>query len=476
MIIFRLIVHFVVNLRRSILAKAHQPYICQEAVKYSILKQQSVNNIKDLYPKYDPVTREKAYPQALNRWSYDLVLDPWYHFPTSSLIAFVDEKGNGPRWTNIYEFKCFVMEWLSGWPLAKLASRYNISIDATRALFDNLNKGKIISPLTHFAERLLANSKIIKPDLFIPNPFPPDKLGYIKGSYAFYQVPNSYVKDTNIPLYYCPQFTEDTKLINGKVLKWLFSEELEIMYNVYKQETRHDEPWENIAYDNGFVSNYRYTQIKNLHQYRYAILEGLRSGPTVDYDNDINDYSEIKQNVNALSYTPLAVALDSDIPGDNSNIRNSCVKMYNGVWVEDYIKATMWGRCTEHSLVLFSNALHDRAKKHINTRNGTMSSGHSPHLCRRDYLASPLNITQIISTFKSTPTNNVHNNIPPIFNCIVKYNLKTNRIVPFTDDYCVVIESERMIEVKGMWLRFTEQQWLDLNKALMLSQLLQINH
>ena len=286
--------------------------------------------------------------------------------------------------------------------------------------------------------------------------------------------PDGYVKDTDIPLYFCPQFTEGTKLINGQVLLWLFSEEIELMYHAYKTSIKHNELWDNIVYDNGFTAGYKYTQIKTLDQYRYAILEGLRVGPTVDYDNDIDDYSEVKQSVNALAHTPLVVPWDSDIPGDNSNIRNSCVRLYNGIWVEDYIKRTMWDQCTEHSLVLFSNALHDRAKKHINIRNGTMSSGHSPHLCRRDYLTSPLNLTQAIASIKGIPSNNTHNTIPPIFNHIIRFNLKTNKIVPFTDDYCVVLEEERMIEVKGMWLKFTESQWIALSKALMLAQLLQV--
>ena len=472
--VFHLSKPIAVNSGRLILAKSHQVYHCPDAVQYSPIVQSRYQCVQDLYPKYDPITRSKTFPKAYNKWSYNLVLDPWYHFPTSSLIAFVDERGNGPRWTSIFEFKSFVMEWQSGWPLTKLATRYGISLDAVRALFDNLNKGKIVSPLAHFAERLLNNSPIIRPDIFIPNPFSPDELGYIKGSYAFYRIPGGYIKDTGIPLYFCPQFTESAKLINGQVLLWLFSEEVEFMYHAYKASVKHNETWDNIVYDNGFTAGYKYTQIKTLDQYRYAIFEGLRVGPTVDYDNDIDDYSEVKQSVNALAHTPLVVPWDSDIPGDNSNIRNSCVRLYNGIWVEDYIKRTMWDQCTEHSLVLFSNALHDRAKKHINIRNGTMSSGHSPHLCRRDYLTSPLNLTQAIASIKGTPNNNTHNTIPSIFNYIIRFNLKTNKIVPFTDDYCVVLEEERMIEVKGMWLKFTESQWLALSNALMLAQLLQV--
>lgn len=456
------------------MAKSYPSYLCSDAVQYSHLIQQPVSCIQDLYPKYDPITRSKTFPKAHNKWSYDLILDPWYHFPTSSLLAFIDERGNGPRWTSIYEFKSFVMEWQSGWPLTKLAAKYNISLDTVRALFDNLNKGKIVSPLAHFAERLLNNNPIIKPDIFIPNPFPPNKLGFIKGSYAFYKIPGGCVKDSGIPLYFCPQFTEGTKLINGQVLNWLFSEEVESMYHIYKLAIKHNETWDNLVYDNGFTLEYKYIQIKTIEQYRYAILDGLRSGSTLDYDNDITDYSDIKQNINSLAYTPLVVPWDSDIPGDNSNIRNSCVRMYNGIWVEEYIKVTMWDQCTEHSLVLFSNALHDRAKKHINTRNGTLSSGHSPHLCRRDYLTSPLKLTKAISTIKGFPANNTHNTIPPIFDYIIRFNLKTNKIAPFTDDYCVVLDEERMIEVKGMWLKFTESQWIALSKTLMLAQLLQV--
>jgi hypothetical protein len=396
--------------------------------------------------------------RCTNKWSPDLVLPPWLHFSSNALLEFTNAEGHGPTWHDMYKLQEFVMCWYNSWPLSRLATKFELSDSQVRTVCDSLRllgSGKESrSMLTHFSSKLIMGEPIVRPDVFIRNPLPPDALGCLQSSFAFYKVPNLQGKENEIgshssDVYYCPQLYPGTLVVGEILLRHMNTDYTELFSSFVQDKVLYKStPYRlNEIYE--FREYFHPDRINNLEQFKYVLFNTLIS-------NRDNDYADAE----------LAITFDSELPGRNHQHDTSYVRMYQQVWVEEYIKRTMWDRCTEHSLCIFSDAVHDKSQ-HVVDSSGHIHSGAYRH--RHEYFTMPTKIRGFLHSIgvkgNCNPDFSVGGDrIHPIFDYVVKLS-KSNKgaeVVPFKKGACLVDVLEHRIVANGAKLVLTESQWSQL--------------
>jgi hypothetical protein len=429
--------------------------------------------------------RNKPQP---NLWTPDIVLDPWLHHSTHILCMYKDSLGRGPRWTNPYELQEFVMNYLNNWPLTHLAKEYNLTNDQVRTLVCQLSMTVKMSPIGHFMVRLATGGTIHRPDLFIPNPFPPDSVGCIGTSYAFYRVPDFKPKEQHGDyIAYCPQ---TNRLIRGDSLDYFAGIDFEAEYQLLQRTLSEYANDDVVAFNNGDFDHNISSElgvddprgIHNVYQMRYRLLERFLTGK--DDSTIVRSQGEgIVAKDRLLSETTyrdqFSIVLDPKMPGRNVWRQSSTVRLYNQVWTEELIKRTMWDRVTEHSLCMFNDSVHDRARRWTDPRTGAVHDGHSKsNIHRRDYLQMPIKIRNFLYSIgvKGKFTDEFSlggDKLHPIFDYLLTYKPGTG-IIPFRSYHCNISTLNNRkdklryrIEANAATLRLTEEQWVRLTNYCM---------
>lgn len=441
--------------------KRLEPYVCPDKPAYADIKWggktlkelgiEYINSPEFLGDEKGAIkkAREVSKSTPKNKWTPNIVLDPWLHYDSFTLRMFKDSRGYGPGWTNPYTLKEFLINWIERrLTFKEMVDKYSnpwLSERQIRTLIEYIREARVTSPLLHFTSMLLDNNtKIVKPDFFVPNPFPPNEYGSIKASYAFYKVPNFVGKDygnfKDGSIYVCPQLMQ--KLIIGNVLEQFMKEDFTEEYEMFKEHPQ--EPYDTLSLN-----------ITNYDQFRYYQLLLLFS------TNISNSWADKDTGFpKSYSYSELFITKDVNVPGQEEFTRTSCIDLYNQVWIEELIKRTMWDQITEHSLCMFSDAIHDGARQHVDN-NGRILRGHHPDTYKRDYFSMPFKVRPFLHNIGVKPpgktrgcTPEFHRFYPdtivdgkripgksgdliyPIFDYVFRYDKQKECVVPFNDKHC----------------------------------------
>ena len=284
-----------------------------------------------------------------------------------------------PILTNMYELEALSKEYLLGNRITDICRKYNISRDTLKPIREALDSHYSPRlPRSHFTYLLQCPGEyIVKPDFRLQWPFNPCGMsGLTLGpSYSFYRIPDLIGKGGG-NVYYD---TYNMRLVDGVLLEWVMYADPEEIAHIFGPA------FENFSHP--LLGRYKKISLGKLtlEQVKYIAFY-LLDMPGIS-DSDLSMLGETadrheRYSNSKMSFSPGALSsnvwcsrfgLNLDSPtipysgSDYHSFKNASlpphVKLYKNVWIEEYIKRTMWDHPTEHSLMVFDSSL-DSKREH----------------------------------------------------------------------------------------------------------------
>lgn len=335
-----------------------------------------------------------------------------------------EELPGSKKFLDVYQLQAMVKEYLLGNRVTDIYKKYSITKDEFKGIRDIIdNDVPCRYPRMHFTYLITCDSPIIKPDYRLQWPFNPCGISklVLGPSYSFYKVPDAISKN-NKNIYYD---TYSMRLMDGAFLEWLMNSQLGDIHQLFNGSFTN--------FSHPLLGRYREVAINalTLNQARYIAMYLIRSPEIYDGELSVLGHTirEGRYNNDSQRHSPGALssslwcdneALVLDSPVSYGRMETNWapqVPLYKGIWIEEYIKRTMWDRLTEHSLIVFDDCLKHK-RTHLNS-----------------YLHMPIKIRSALDRMGVKQQDG--SDLNPVFDYVVSENL-----TPFKD-LCTIYHNKR---------------------------------